>query len=576
VPRNVISTSRIVSTSWHSLTMSATLTSLRIRNLALVEEMTWETAPGFVAITGETGAGKSILMGALTLVLGERADKELIRTGAESCSVEAVFDNADDERISSLLDRHGAEPCEDGRLLIKRVVSLSAPGKQFVNGSPCTLALLRSLGNFLIDLHGPHDHQSLFSREHQTNLLDRFAGTEKLSEEFTKARSTVLRLTEEKNSILRDEQTTLREVDLLTYQVREIEAASLQTGEEETLLAKHRIGSSARRIAEICTELAAKAVDSEDSLIAKLEGLSRSVRELVRLDPGATEIEEAFQASFGAVDDFARAVQSYSSALEENPIELPEIESRLDIIQSLKRKYGNSIEDVLSFGEQASRRLNDLVGRSARRETLDEEISAAKEAMYVQGRELTELRTRASAKLAERVRAGLKELGFARSDFSISLERLDPPSTQGNELVEFLFSANPGEPARPLRSIGSSGEISRVMLTLKSALADQDDVPVLVFDEIDANVGGEIAAKVASKMRALGRSRQVLCITHLPQVAAAASRQFVVTKQVVDERTRTLLLEASGMSREEEIARMLGGKSKSALGHARALLNGAG
>jgi DNA repair protein RecN (Recombination protein N) len=556
--------------------MSATLTSLRIRNLALVEEMTWETAPGFVAITGETGAGKSILMGALTLVLGERADKELIRTGAESCSVEAVFDNADDERISSLLDRHGAEPCEDGRLLIKRVVSLSAPGKQFVNGSPCTLALLRSLGNFLIDLHGPHDHQSLFSREHQTNLLDRFAGTEKLSEEFTKARSTVLRLTEEKNSILRDEQTTLREVDLLTYQVREIEAASLQTGEEETLLAKHRIGSSARRIAEICTELAAKAVDSEDSLIAKLEGLSRSVRELVRLDPGATEIEEAFQASFGAVDDFARAVQSYSSALEENPIELPEIESRLDIIQSLKRKYGNSIEDVRSFGEQASRRLNDLVGRSARRETLDEEISAAKEAMYVQGRELTELRTRASAKLAERVRAGLKELGFARSDFSISLERLDPPSTQGNELVEFLFSANPGEPARPLRSIGSSGEISRVMLTLKSALADQDDVPVLVFDEIDANVGGEIAAKVASKMRALGRSRQVLCITHLPQVAAAASRQFVVTKQVVDERTRTLLLEASGMSREEEIARMLGGKSKSALGHARALLNGAG
>ena len=556
--------------------MSATLTSLRIRNLALVEEMTWETAPGFVAITGETGAGKSILMGALTLVLGERADKELIRTGAESCSVEAVFDNADDGRISSLLDRHGAEPCEDGRLLVKRVVSLTAPGRQFVNGSPCTLALLRSLGNFLIDLHGPHDHQSLFSREQQTNLLDRFAGTERLREEFTKVRSTALRLTEEKNSILRDEQTTLREVDLLTHQVREIEAASLQIGEEDTLLAKQRVGTSARRIAEICTELAAKTIDSEDSLIAKLEGLSRSVRELVRLDPGATEIEGAFQASFGATDDFARALQSYSSALAENPIELPEIESRLDTMQSLKRKYGNSIEDVLSFGEQAKRRLNELVGRSARRETLDEEISAAKEAMSAQGKELTELRTRASAKLAERVRAGLKELGFARSDFSISLERLDPPSPQGNELVEFLFSANPGEPARPLRSIGSSGEISRVMLTLKSALADQDDVPVLVFDEIDANVGGEIAAKVASKMRTLGRSRQVLCITHLPQVAAAASRQFVVTKQVVDERTRTLLLEASGTSREEEIARMLGGKSKSALGHARALLNGAG
>jgi DNA repair protein RecN (Recombination protein N) len=435
--------------------------------------------------------------------------------------------------------------------------------------------LLRSLGNFLVDLHGPHDHQSLFSREHQTDLLDRFAGSEKFREEFARARRTLLHLTEEKSSILRDEQTTLREVDLLTHQVGEIEAARLQVGEEETLLARQKVGTSARRITEICTELAAKIVDSDDSLMAKLEGLSRSVRELVRLDPEATDIEQAFQASFAAADEFARAVQSYSSALEGNPIDLPEIENRLDTIQSLKRKYGSSIEDVLSFGEQASGRLSELVGRSARRETLDEEISAAKEAMHVQGNELSELRTRTSAKLAEMVRDGLRELGFARSDFTISLEKLDPPSAQGNELVEFLFSANPGEPPRPLRSIGSSGEISRVMLALKSALADQDDVPVLVFDEIDANVGGEIAAKVATKMQTLGRSRQVLCITHLPQVAAAASRQFVVTKEVVDERTRTLLLEASGRFREQEIARMLGGKSKSAVEHARALLNGA-
>jgi DNA repair protein RecN (Recombination protein N) len=555
--------------------MSATLTSLHIRNLALVEEMTWETAPGFVAITGETGAGKSILMGALTLVLGERADKELIRTGAESCGVEAIFENADDDRLSTLLDQHGADPCEEGRLLIKRVVSLNSPGRQFVNGSACTLALLRSLGNFLVDLHGPHDHQSLFSREHQTDLLDRFAGTERLREEFAKARSAVARLTEEKNAILRDEQSALREVDLLRHQVEEIEAARLQVGEEEILLARQKVAASARRIIELCTELTTKIVDSEDSLVSKVEGLSRSVRELLRLDPGTTEIEQAFQASFGAADDFARAVQSYSSALEENPIDLPEIESRLDTIQSLKRKYGNSIEEILNFGEGAARRLSELVGRSARRETLDEEISAAKETMHLHGRELSERRARASAKLADMVHTGLRDLGFARSDFSISLEKLDPPSSQGNELVEFLFSANLGEPPRPLRSIGSSGEISRVMLALKSALADQDDVPVLVFDEIDANVGGEIAVKVATKMRTLGRSRQVLCITHLPQVAAAAARQFVVSKQVIEGRTRTLLLEASGRSREQEIARMLGGKSKSALEHARALLNGA-
>jgi DNA repair protein RecN (Recombination protein N) len=240
----------------------------------------------------------------------------------------------------------------------------------------------------------------------------------------------------------------------------------------------------------------------------------------------------------------------------------------------MKRKYGNSIQDVLSFGEQGSRRLSELVDRSERRETLDEEIAAARATMHSRGEELGVLRARASQKLAEKVRAGLKALGFAKSGFSVSLEKLDTPSAHGNETAEFLFSPNPGEPLRPLRAIASSGEISRLMLALKSALADQDDVPVLIFDEIDANVGGEIATKVAMKMRELGQSRQVLCITHLPQVAAAASRHFVVTKEIRGERTRTLLVEANGRSREEEIARMLGGSSKSAIAHARTLLNG--
>ncbi len=553
--------------------MSATLASLRIRNLALVEEMTWEMAPGFIAITGETGAGKSIILGALTLVLGERADRDFIRTGAENCAVEAVFENIDESRVAVLLDSHGAEPCEGGHLIIKRIVSVTA-GRQFVNGSPCTLALLRGLGNLLVDLHGPHDHQSLFSRDQQTHLLDSFAGSAQLREQFANARRTVLRLLDEQSSILRDAQGMAREVDLLTHQVNEIEAARLHPDEEEALLSRQRVATNARRIMEICTQLASETAESQDSLMSRLESLSRLVRELARLDSTAEEIEQAFQSAFVAGDELVRAVQSYASALESNPIDLSEIESRLDTIQTLKRKYGSSIRDVLNFGEQASRRLNELASRSERRETLDEEILAAQETMRACGEELSALRMRASAKLAEKVRAGLKSLGFARSGFSISLEKLDPPSVNGNETAEFLFSPNPGEPLRPLRAIASSGEISRVMLALKSTLADQDDIPVLVFDEIDANIGGEIAAKVALKMRELGQSRQVLCITHLPQVAAAALRHFVVTKEITNERTRTLIVEASGKSREEEIARMLGGKSKSALGHARTLLNG--
>ena len=553
--------------------MSATLASLRIRNLALVEELTWEPPDGFVVITGETGAGKSIILGALTLVLGERADKDLIRADADACAVEAVFEHVDDERITFLLAGHGAEPCENGRLFLKRTLPSQGAGKQFANGSPCTLAVLRSLGNLLVDLHGPHDHQSLFSRDQQTALIDRFSGSNSLVAQFADARRALLRLLDEKTSLLQDEQGAAREVDLLTHQVNEIEAASLQKGEEELLLSRQRIASNARRIGELCAQLAAGTSGDNESLTSKVESLTRLSRELSRLDPSPNGIDPACEAVFAATNDLARAIQSYSSALENDSTDLASIETRLDTIQSLKRKYGRTIEDVVAFGEQARHKLSELLGRSERRGTLDTEISAAEAVMRLHGEKLSAQRSGASQKLAEKVRAGLKNLGFLKSDFSIALEALTAPSAQGNEAAEFLFSPNPGEPLRALRAIASSGEISRVMLALKSALADQDDIPVLVFDEIDANIGGEIASKVGAKMRELGRSRQVLCITHLPQVAAAASSQFVVTKEFKDERARTLLVEATGGSREEEIARMLGGKSKSALAHARALLN---
>jgi DNA repair protein RecN (Recombination protein N) len=574
VPRNVISTSRIAATSWHTLSMSATLTSLRIRNLALVEELIWEPRAGFVAITGETGAGKSVVLGALTLVLGERADRELIRADADACAVEAVFENARDERIASLLAGHGVEPCEDGRLLLKRVLPSDGAGRQFVNGSPCTLAMLRALGNLLVDLHGPHDHQSLFSRDQQTHLLDSFSGAEDLRQRFLGARRSLLHLLDEKAFILRDEQTTAREVDLLTHQVGEIEAAGLQAGEEEILLSRQRVATNARRIGELCAQLASGTSDDENSLTSKLEDLSRLTRELVRLDPSSNGIGHACEAAFLAANELTRTVQSYSSAVENESIDLAGIEARLDTIQSLKRKYGQTVEEVTAFGEQARCKLGELLARSERRGALDAGISAVEGEMGVYGEKLSALRLSASQRLGEKVRAGLQALGFIKSGFSIALEKLETPSLHGYETAEFLFSANPGEPLRALRAIASSGEISRVMLALKSALADQDDVPVLVFDEIDANVGGEIAAKVAMKMRELGRSRQVLCITHLPQVAAAASSQFVVKKEINDKSTRIFLSEATGKSREEEIARMLGGKSDSALAHARALLNG--
>lgn len=552
--------------------MSATLTSLRIRNLALVEDLTWEPRPGFTAITGETGAGKSVILGALTLLLGERADKSLIRTGADTCAVEAVFDRAEDRRLAALLEENGAEPCEDGRLLVKRTLPAEGAGRQFVNGSPCTLALLRALGDVLVDLHGPHDHQSLFSREQQTLLLDRFAAAEDLRRQCADARRALHRLHGEKNAILTGEQAAARELDLLTHQVGEIEGANVQPGEEENLLSRQRAAANSQRIGELCAQMAAGASEDENSLTARFADLTRLARELHRLDPGSEEVSRACEAAFTAADDLARAVQSYSSALEGGPGNLAEIENRLDVLQTLKRKYGPTIEAVLAFHADAAEKLAALRGRTERRDSLDADIAAAEKNLQAHGAKLTKQRQGAAKKLAEKVRAGLKDLGFAKCEFGVALEPLAEAAPHGFETAEFQFSPNPGEPPRPLRAIASSGEISRVMLALKSALADQDDVPVLIFDEIDANVGGEIAARVGQKMRELGASRQVLCITHLPQVAAAAAAQFVVTKEVKDGRTRTKLEESKAKGREEEIARMLGGKTDSALAHARTLL----
>ncbi len=552
--------------------MSATLASLRIRNLALVEDITWEPRPGFTAITGETGAGKSVLIGALTLLLGERADKTLIRTGADTCAVEAVFDHAADAALAALLEEHGTEPCEDGRLLIKRTLPAEGTGRQFVNGSPCTLTLLRALGDLLVDLHGPHDHQSLFSREQQTCLLDRFAANDALRAQFAEARRTLLRLQEEKTAILTGEQAAARELDLLTHQVSEIDTAALQPGEEETLLSRQRAAANFQRIGELCAQLTAGVTEDEASLTTRLSDLTRLARELARLDPSSEMIATSCEATFAAADDLARAVQSYATARDNGPANLAEIESRLDTLQTLNRKYGPTLKDVLTFHAEAADKLAALRQRTTRRDTLDADIAAAGKSLRELGAKLTIRRQTSAKKLAEKVRDGLKDLGFAKSEFSITLEPLTDPAPHGFETSEFQFSPNPGEATRPLRAIASSGEISRVMLALKSALADQDDVPVLIFDEIDANVGGEIAAKVGQKMRDLGRSRQVLCITHLPQVAAAAATQFVVSKEVKDGRTRTLLEETKAGSREDEIARMLGGKTDSALAHARELL----
>jgi DNA repair protein RecN (Recombination protein N) len=554
--------------------MSATLASLRIRNLALVEDLLWEPPAGFVAITGETGAGKSIILGAVKLLLGERAEKSLVRSGADTCAVEGLFQIPADSRVHGILEGGGAEPCEDGTLVIKRTVSTGGAGKQFVNGSPCTLALLRQLGDLLVDLHGPHDHQSLFSRDQQMLVLDSFAGAESLRLEYATRRRDWMHLTAEKKRLTENAEALARELDLLSHQVAEIDEASLQAGEEDQLLARQRTGANAHRLCSICADLTGLLSESEDSLTSRWGDVSRLTRELQRLDAQTEPLSTSAAGIFESLQDLARDVDRYASSLDADPKTLETTEARLDTIQNLKRKYGSTAEAVIEFGANASAKLTQLKNREERGAGLDGEISEARKALDSAAKKLSQARLKAAPKLAELVKTHLADLGFAKAGFSIVFEELEEASPLGIEQVDFLFAPNPGEPERPLRAIASSGEISRVMLALKTSLAAQDSVPVLIFDEIDANVGGEIGAKVGAKMKELAASHQVFCITHLPQVAAAAESQFMVSKDTTGERTRTTLVSTVGLERISEIARMLGGQAESARKHAKALLSG--
>jgi len=548
------------------------MASLRIRNLALVEDLLWEPPGGFVAVTGETGAGKSIILGAVKLLLGERADRSLVRSGAESCAVEGLFQIPEKSPVHGILESGGAEPCEDGALIIKRSVFAEGGGKQFVNGSPCTLALLRDLGVALVDLHGPHDHQSLFSRDQQMRVLDSFSDSVKLRADFSEKRRHWIDLENEQRRLVENAEALARELDLLTHQTAEIDSANLQAGEETNLITRQRTASNSHRLGEVCAELTGILSDSEDSITSKWGDVGRLARELHRLDPSAEAIAQASNGIFESLKDLSREIDHYSNRVESDPRALAEIEARLDTIQNLKRKYGSSVEAVLEFGREASEKLASLKNREERGSRLDTEIEATGKAVEAIGKKLSQARRKAAPKLESLVRRHLADLGFARAGFKIAFEDLPDPSPEGYEHLEFLFAPNPGEPERPLRAIASSGEISRVMLALKSSLAAQDSVPILIFDEIDANVGGVIGAKVGCKMKELAASHQVFCITHLPQVAASAESQFIVAKESGDSRTRTLLNGTTATGRIEEIARMLGGPADTAKKHARTLL----
>jgi DNA repair protein RecN (Recombination protein N) len=552
------------------------LTTLRIKNLALVADLTLELQPGYNVITGETGAGKSILIGALNLALGQRADRTLIRAGAESCTVEAAFDvNKLRVPLKSFLDENGLEPCEENQLVIKRTFTAAGTNKQFVNGSPTTLATLAALGEWLVDMHGPHEHQSLLHPAKQLAILDAFGKLETRREEFATQLRERTRVEAEKTALIVDEKTYAQQLDLLRFQVREIEGAKLQLGEDEQVDVEYQRASNAARLLEL-TQSALSLLSEDDSAVLTQAGaLGRVLHDLQRVDSGAQSLVTAHELSVASLRELQGELSRYADAVELDPARLGELEERLNLLQSLKRKYGSTLDDVTAFGAEAKQKLQSLEQRDAELVRLNAVLQKFDCELQRLGQQLSAERRKLIPKLGKAVAKELGALGFAQSQFDVTLTLNPQPSTlnlSGLDTVEFQFAPNPGEPARPLRAIASSGEMARVMLALKTVLATEDEVPVLVFDEVDANVGGETANAVGEKMKQIARTHQVLCITHLAPVAAHADVHFVVTKQLREGRTISEIELLNKSARVEELARMLGGTGHAARKHAEALL----
>ncbi len=546
------------------------LSLLKIRNLALVDELSWEPGSGLIAVTGETGAGKSVIIGGLKLVLGERADKSLIRSGEESCSVEAVFEMADPSEINAILEDGGLAACDDTQLIVRRVIGQNA-NRQFVNDSPVTLTLLKRLGEHLVDLHGPHDHQSLLSTERQLAMLDAYAGADAAISKYRGAYKTWRGKTAELEEIRHAENASAQEIELLRHQIGEIDAANIRPEDEQDLEDRWRRASNASRLVEAAAA-ALVALNGDDGILERLSEVQRLTRDLEKLDPSICDRTASLETACVELQELESNLSDYADELDIDPAQAASLEERVNLLESLKRKYGPSLTDVAARRDSAAARLDTIENRGEKLETLGKEVAACRATLDADGKALTTLRKKVAPKLAKEISSQLKDLGFKQASFETPLLALTEPGPQGFEAIDFQFGPNPGEPLLPLRQIASSGEISRVMLAVKSALAEQDATPLMVFDEIDANVGGEVAGAVGRKMAALGTRHQVIAITHFPQVAATAARHFVVEKEVSGGRTRSRLFPVSGETRINELVRMLGGGGDQARAMAASLL----
>ncbi len=551
------------------------LRTLSVRNFAIIDRLDLEFGPGFNVLTGETGAGKSIIMDALNLLLGGRAGAEMVRGGAERATIDAVFDVVGSTELQSLVAEFGFD-LEDNQLFVSREVAAGGKSTCRLGGRLASVSQLKAIGEWLVDLHGQHEHQSLLAVARHLDMLDDWGGkpVQSLRSEVAAAFQKIQSLRREKAELERDSRERAHLLDLYQFQVKEIREARLTVGEDDELQTEHNRVANAQRLAEAALA-AATALSGEDNggVLESLSTAARALEEAANLDATLTPMLEALRTAAYELTETERDLVRYQDEIEFDPERLEQIEERLETLRTLKRKYGDSIEEIVAYGTETAAKLSTLSNSEERGAQLDVEIGKADKRLRELCVRLSAARAKAAKEFQTITLSELHELALEKARFEVHTTQGEP-TAKGTDRVEFLIATNPGEPLRPLAKVASGGEISRVMLAVKAALARQEALPTMVFDEIDVGVGGRTSSVIADKMATLAKSAQILCITHLAQIASRGQHHYYIEKHVKGNRTVVTVTPLTPEQRVSEIARMIGGAklSETVLQHAREML----
>ncbi len=549
------------------------LTELRIRNYAVIDDTHVDLGPGLNVLSGETGAGKSIIVGALSLLLGERATMDVIRAGEDRAVVEGVFDLPDDPAFRARCDELGVD-LSDNCLILRRELQREGRNRAWVNGSPATAGLIGELGSALVDLHGQHEHQALLRPVPQRTIVDEYAGAGGLAAQVRSGWEALRDARSELERVRQRAAEARESAHLLERKAREIEGASIEPGEEETLSAEIRRLEHSEELLALSEELHEAIYGGDRAVVDRLGGLRRALDSLLRIDPAADALGQLFEEARMTLDELGRRLRDYRFAVEHDPSRMAALRQRQDLLYRLRRKYGGTLDDVREQGVLARAQLDSIETSEDEIKRLEASECECEMSLGALASELSSARRTAAAQLEREVSAQLPDLGMPGGEFRVELTSLDRTGPDGAETIRFLVSLNAGFDPAPLSRVASGGELSRVMLALKTVLASVDAVPSLVFDEIDAGIGGRVAHHVAGRLGRVAQSHQVFAVTHLAQIAARADRHFRVEKAEREGRVATRLVHLSGDARIGELARMLGGDPESdvSLRHARELL----